>query len=271
MMHLKRFLKKLLFDINAKNFGVVNFLYRWTFNPKKGSLADFMFRFSLANPRVRFIQVGANDGYYHDPVHRFIRMFRWEGVLLEPQPDVYEQYLCKLHAFTPNVQTVNAALSYEDGKCEMFKIAFSSSRWATGLTSFKRDAVEKAIQSGHVERLANRYGEKLPKDKRDYIEKVVIDSISASTLIDTYDLKKVDWVQIDAEGFDFEIIKLLKIDCIKPTVIVYEKSHLSDKEQEACIMYLRENNYEVTDIRENTVAMRNPTPAFAAFFARNNA
>jgi FkbM family methyltransferase len=188
--------------------------------------------------------------------------------MLEPQPSVYKNFLSKLHKKTPGVHAINAALSDRDGEQTMYKIAFSELRWATGLTSFRKEALEKAIDSGHVGRLAARYGEQLPSRREDYIGQEKIVSISADTLIKKYHLKQIDWVQIDAEGFDFEIIKLLKIDQTHPRVIVYEKSHLSHEDQAACIRLLEVNGYAVTNIDENTVAMKKPLGQFDRFFRK---
>lgn len=266
MGFFKNQFKKAVFNISANYAPVVKTFYRATYKPKKGTVAEILDLFSRRHSPVTFIQVGANDGFYHDPLHKFIRMYGWKGVMLEPQPSVYKNYLSKLHRKTPGVHAINAALSDRDGEQTMYKIAFSDLRWATGLTSFRKDALEKAIDSGHVGRLAARYGETLPARREDYIGQEKITSISADTLIRRYDLKKIDWVQIDAEGFDFEIIKLLKIDQTQPRVIVYEKSHLSPADQTACIRLLESNDYAVTHIDENTVAMKKPFGEFARFF-----
>jgi hypothetical protein len=148
----------------------------------------------------------------------------------------------------------------------MYKIAFSNLRWATGLTSFNRSALEEAIDSGHVARLAARYGEALPSKREDYIDSLEIQSISPQTLMNKYGLRKIDWVQIDAEGFDFEIIKMLSIDKLQPKVIVYEKSHLSSHDQQACLSLLHGNNYVTSDISENTIALKRPVGVLGRFF-----
>jgi FkbM family methyltransferase len=266
MGFLKNQFKRAVFNISANYAPLVKFFYKATYKPRKGTVAAILDKFSRAYSPVTFIQVGANDGFYHDPLHKFIRMYGWRGVMLEPQPAVFKNFLAKLHQKTPGVHAINAALSDRDGEQTMYKIAFSDLRWATGLTSFRKEALEKAIDSGHVGRLAARYGEKLPSRREDYIGEEKIMSISAETLISKYHLQKIDWVQIDAEGFDYEIIKLLKIDKTEPRVIVYEKSHLSESDQNACIALLKNNNYAVTHIDENTVAMKKPLGAFEEFF-----
>lgn len=265
---LKTQFKRLVFKLSADTPGFYTAFHRLFYTPKKGTLAWFLDEFSKRIDEVYFVQVGANDGFFHDPLHKFIRMYRWRGVLLEPQPDVYEKFLVRLHRRTPGVQAVNAALSDMDGMKMIYRIAFSRSRWATGLTSFNRQALEEAIDSGHVARCAARYGEQLPAERSDYIEERPIVSISPETLLSQYHLPRIDWLQIDAEGYDFEIIKLMKIEKTNPRVVVYEHSHLPDAEQQACIALLRRNGYTVTQIRENTLAMKEPSGGLEQFFNR---
>jgi FkbM family methyltransferase len=264
----KNSFKNLRFSIASVNNPVLNRIYRAYYKPKQRSLAALLYKFSLSHSPVHFMQVGANDGCFHDPLFKFIRMFKWKGVLLEPQPYVFENYLKRLHKNSPGIIPVNAALSYEDGEADIYKIAFSNARWATGLASFNKHALESAIASGHVARMAKRYGEELPANENEFIASVKIKTISPGTLISTYGLKRIEWLQIDAEGFDFEIIKMMEIEKTQPRVIVYENSHLSEADQNSCLELLRKNNYSVTNIQENTVAMKNPLGSFEEFFEK---
>ena len=223
--------------------------------------------FSRNSATVRFLQIGANDGFFHDPLFKFIKMYRWQGVLLEPQPYVYNNYLKRLHQNTPGVFAVNAALSDTDGEKNIYKISFSNARWATGLTSFNRQVLEEAIDSGHVERCANRYGEKLPANRIDFIMEQPVQSITPGTLIRQYHFDVIDWLQIDAEGYDFEIIKLMEIHKTRPRVIAFEHSHLSQADRKACMEHLTTNDYKVREIGENTVAVRKPLEALGGFFS----
>lgn len=263
---LKNRFKKFLFDISAENAGLYTFFHRLFYKPKKGTLAEILDIYARETNHVTFLQVGANDGFFHDPLHKFIRMYKWEGVLLEPQPDVFEKFLSRLHGNTPGVHAVNAALSDQDGKKNIYKIAFSNSRWATGLTSFNRSALEEAIDSGHVERCAGRYGEALPTKKDEFIKATEIESISPLTLMERYKLERINWVQIDAEGYDFEVIKLINIAETKPHLIAFEHSHLSEADRRACAAHLATNGYSLIGISENTVAMRQPFGSLARFF-----
>ena len=71
----------------------------------------FLFRLAASHlqksqDKVRFIQVGANDGVFGDPLREFIKSFGWEGILVEPQPDVFHHLLDNYDGFS-NLVFVN--------------------------------------------------------------------------------------------------------------------------------------------------------------------
>lgn len=254
------------YNIAANYRSLYKLFLRLFFKPKEYTLEHLAHEYSKTVKPVHFLQVGANDGFYHDPLFKFILLHDWHGILLEPQPFVYREFLQRLHRNAKGIVAVNAALAPVNGKIKMYKIAFSNSRWATGLTSMSREAVESAISSGHVTRLAKRYGEPLPASLDQYIDDIEIEAINAETLFARYPLPKIDWLQIDAEGFDFEIIKLMNISKTQPKVIAFENTHFSSEDKIACERLLTEQDYVCTQFGENTVAMKKPLGNFAHFF-----
>ena len=55
--------------------------------------------------------------------------------------------------------------------------------------------------------------------------------------------KEIDFVSIDCEGYDLEVIKTLNLEKFKPQVILIEDSELSDESEIS--NYMRANNYEL--------------------------
>jgi FkbM family methyltransferase len=161
---------------------------------------------------------------------------------------------------------LNAALDAKDGLKPIYKISVSNSRWATGLTSFSRAVLEEAIRSGYIEKEAIKEGCPLPENKEDYIAEESVECICTDSLIEKSGLERIDWLQIDTEGFDFEIIKMFNIGVTKPAVIVYENLHFSVSLQNECLNYLKQHDYECRNFGPNTLAMRKPVQGFERFF-----
>lgn len=266
--HAKNWYKRFLFDLNVKSRFLVPAFYRYLYRPTRGSFAEFIDRYSRSKGgKITVLQIGANDGFFHDPLYKFIRRDHWRGVLLEPQKKVYQDFLTRLHRNSDGIITMNAALDQTDGEKIIYKIAFSEARWATGLTSFKRSVINEAIDSGHVARSAHKEGIALPEKREDYIAEERVQCISLPSLMKMHSLSPLDWVQIDAEGYDYEIIKTIDLYLHKPTVIAFEHTHLEPQEMEACYRHLDEHHYSIARIRENTVAMqRAATTGFERFF-----
>lgn len=262
----KAFYKNIVFRMSANNNFIFISFYRHFYKPGKGSIDEFTSRYSTSKERVTVVQIGANDGINNDPIHKFIKRDHWHGVLLEPQRFVFQKYLQPLYRKTGGIVVFNAALDVRDGQKPIYKVAVSESRWATGLSSFNRGALEAAVKSGYIEREAIKEGAPLPENKNDYITEEQVECISTESLIKRFGLEKIDWLQIDTEGFDFEIIKMFNIGVTRPEVIVYENLHFGPEQQKECLEFLVKNGYLCRTFGPNTLAMRLPATGYESYF-----
>ncbi|NHE56972.1 FkbM family methyltransferase [Cyclobacterium plantarum] len=261
--------KALRFQLSASNNPAFVGFYKYFYNPGKGSLSEFLSSYSLSK-RSGFtvIQIGANDGITHDPIHKFIKRDRWKGVLLEPQPDVYHQFLKKIYAKNEGIKTVCAAIGEKDGTQPIFKIGFSNMRWATGLTSFSREKIEQAFEEGIVATNCEKFGIEIPEDKNKWISQEEVEVIAPDTLIQRYGLDHIDLLQIDAEGYDLEVIRIFDIPKSQPEAVVFENVGLKEADYAACLSLLQDNGYGTRKFGPNTLALKRSNPLFSQFFER---
>lgn len=257
---MKKFFKRLFFQIRFSLSASNNFLfvgyYKFLYRPKKESIEQIISVYSKSIGKdFTLIQIGANDGITHDPVHKFIKRDNWKGVLLEPQKYVFEKFLQRLYRKNKTIHVLNAALGKEDGLASIYKIGFSQARWATGLTTFDKATLEKAFENGHVERKCKKEGLTIPENSASHIVEEQVQIIATSTLLKKYDISQIHMLMIDTEGFDFEVIKMFDLDVNSPGIIVYENTHLSDEDYEACSGYLINHNYNVEKFGANTIAI----------------
>lgn len=265
----KSLYKRLMFNLSAQNSLLIITYYKYLYKPKSGTISSFIDFFSRRNRNITVIQVGANDGFNHDPLHKFIKRDRWRGVLLEPQKEVFPT-LEKLHKRSTDIHTVNAAIDKENGVKPVYKISFSDSRWATGLTTFSRETIEKAVQSKYVLESARKEGVVVPEKAAARIKEENILTITPETLLKEYNIKKLTWLQIDTEGYDFEIIKMFNISETQPKVILFEQYHLSPQEKKDCYQLLKGNNYIVKEYGRDALAVKDPEPEYRQFLEGNN-
>ena len=257
------------FKLSADNNIFFIGFYKYLYQPKAGSLAAFLNEYSrFVGDSFTVIQIGANDGITHDPIHKFIKRDRWKGVLLEPQSEVFHVFLKHIYKKNKGIHCACAAIGYEDGNQRMYKIRFSKMRWATGLASFSKEKVEQAFVNGIVAHNCRVHGIEIPIDRNEWITEEEVEVISPTSLIKRYDIKKINLLQIDAEGFDFEVIKIFDIASTNPQAIIFENVGLSSEENNCCLELLKNNNYAIRKFGSNTLAFKKPVGIFEKYFLR---
>ena len=258
--------KMVRFNLSASNNPLFIGFYRNFYNPKKGSLSDFLSQYSTSKPgNFTVVQIGANDGITHDPIHKFIKRDNWKGVLLEPQPDVFNEFLTKIYAKNKDINPLCAAIGEKDGTQPIYKVGFSSMRWATGLASFSKEKIEKAFEDGIVASNCKRFGIEIPADQSQWISHEEVQVIAPATLIQNYNLQHIDLLQIDAEGYDLEVIRIFDIPNTRPQAIIFENVGLNAADYAACLHLLEEQNYQLKKFGPNTLALQKPLGEFASF------
>lgn len=208
-----------------------------------------------------FIQIGSNDGKKNDPIYNFILKYKLTGLLVEPQKEVFKSLLQNYRG-QDNLIYANVAISQKDGFQKMYSIKKSFQRVynkqirmsggdATGIASFNKDHIRKTLKSN----MSSFF-----KDKKidDYIDKIEVETISFKTLLRRYNIKNINLLQIDTEGFDYEIIKMFDFEKYHPKLINYESRHLSDSERIKCEILLESKGYTLFKYKGDTCAIHCP-------------
>lgn len=225
----------------AHSVGLKLFLYRllWLL-PERWRGQDKAVRAafkSLAKSRsdVTFVSMGSNDGLSGDPLCEFIFTYKWHGVFVEPVDFVFGR-LRKAFGGRPGISFENAAISNKTGKVPFWYVR-QNSVLAPGydqVGSFNRDhVVSKAVTD-------------LIPGVESFVECRDVACITVHDLLVKHKISHVDVVFIDTEGYDFEVIKQIDFVRMKPSLIVYEESQLSDADKSLCRQHLTEVGYSVS-------------------------
>lgn len=268
---VKKQFARLRFRLSAANNPLFIGFYRHFYSPKPGSLSEFLNAYSLARQgNFYVVQIGANDGISNDPIHKFIKRDGWAGVLLEPQPFVYNTFLHHIYRRNPGIHTLCAALGEEDGSRELYQIGFSRMRWATGLATFDRPSLERAFKNGFIASRCEKYGVEMPDSPEEQIIAEVVEVISPKTLLNRYELPRIDLLQIDTEGFDYQVIRMFDVASTQPQAIVYEHIHLPKEDAAACEALLAANGYRLRHFGANTLALSKSVEGFDEFLGADS-
>jgi len=254
---IRYYYRRLLRTAYASGSFLLRFYLKALWKPKPGSLEFELYQLAKQNSSdFQFIQVGANDGLINDPLLRLIALFCWRGIMLEPQPLVFEQELKPLYANNTRIKLVNAAVDRAEGTRMLYTISFSTQRWATGLASFSKPTLESRINDGYVEKAAIKYGDKYPSDKAAWIASSEIACRSFESLIAEASLSSLDLLQIDTEGYDFEIIRMFPFHLIQPKAISFENEHGNGTAYLDICSYLQAKGYVVKEIGRDSLAIK---------------
>lgn len=195
----------------------------------------------LKKKEFNFVQVGANDGISFDFLYEFVISRKSSGVVIEPVVDYFKELVIN-YKDHPDIIKVNKAIhSFEKFK-KIYKIKesrrYKYNDWVKGIASFDENHHKKTCVS-----------------KEDIEEEIVIADTLMNIIIDSYSNKKIDYLQIDTEGYDLEILKMLDYTIIKPLVIKYEHVNLDKVDQIASKKLLLTQGYSLFNEGNDTLGI----------------
>jgi len=168
-----------------------------------------------------FVEVGAFDGVTADPIYHLVRQQGWRGVLVEPQCEAFE-LLKKNYADHQGLQFFNVVIGPHNGE----------------ITLYTRQGGN--VQAASVEKqLMNKPGRRGRMLDARQVPCWTFDKL----LQEAHAPETIDLLQIDAEGFDYEIIRSIDFDRVKPAIIRYEHMVLSQSDRNSCLELLAQQGY----------------------------
>jgi len=196
--------------------------------------------FQRAYPDAFFIQIGSNDGKQHDPLRKAILRGRWRGIMVEPVPYVFERLQRNYGRYADRIVLKNVAVGDRDGHLPFYYLARVDDyqeeglpQWYDGIGSFKREHLLK--HATHI------------PDVQERLICTEVSSLTFESLCKENAVDHVDLLQIDTEGYDFELIRSIDLARRHPRLLVYEHYHLSASEQAECRSYLQAQGYDTLE------------------------
>jgi FkbM family methyltransferase len=184
------------------------------------ALALVVAELDIPHDEFFFIQIGAFDGVTGDPIYELVRRHNWHGVLVEPQSSVFER-LQSNYAGQPGLQFFNVAIGPQDGE----------------LTLFSRP-------NGDVCASVAKHRVQKPGERKSDVQVARVPCWTLRTLLERAQApRSIDLLQIDAEGWDYEIIRSIEFSAVRPRIIRYEHQVLSERDRNACLALLAECGY----------------------------
>lgn len=230
-------------------YDLLNFI-----RPIESNMEKWLDSFSKVNNRnINFVQIGASDGLRWDNVRRFIIRDKWNGIFVEPLPDIFEM-LKKNYSHLKNQKLifVNVAVSSKNGESILWSYSdkfCDSLSFEDKLFYLRKSSFDKT----HVEASLKNFD-----DIEDKMKCLHIRCMSLNSLVQEYwDSTKIDLILIDTEGHDDTIIRTIDFKVIRPKAICFESHNLGLRKQDI-YDYLSEKGYKVSELNGDSVAVYNP-------------
>jgi len=186
------------------------------------------------NNDIFFCEIGAFDGKRFDDLYDYIQQYKWKGILVEPLKDAFKK-LKENYKNIKGLKYENSAIT-EQNKIKNIKRVINRKEnklpgWLDGSSSF--------FDNKHTK-------------KFNFIEEPV-KCITFLSLVKKHNIKRIDVLQIDTEGYDLKIFKQI-IPYFKPYFIKIEYIHLNKNDRKILKTMLLENGYEVSSKYGNYLA-----------------
>jgi len=91
-----------------------------------------------------------------------------------------------------------------------------------------------------------------------HIQRISVPTLTVATLLDRFSVRSIDLLQIDAEGFDFEIIKLFDRSRVWPSLIRFEHYNLTPADRKECTHFLAARGYRMLRDGIDFIAFKSP-------------
>lgn len=201
---------------------------------------------------VSVVQVGAHVGNSeNDPIHRFlwsVKGGQCTALLIEPVGYLFKQLVMNYRQCPADVRFENAAVAEEAGHRDFWRLKEGAD--LTGMPDWMSQ-----LGSLLPERIGAMWDacEQDPAHKRFLAENTVVDRVRCATIDELrrkHGIGEIDFLQVDAEGYDYEILKTIDFESSKPKAINYERVLLGAAEGE-CREMLQANGYMLYDRNHN--------------------
>lgn len=183
---------------------------------------------------LSFIQVGANDGVYGDPLRSYVQRFGWRGILVEPQPDVFARLVENYRDQADQLIFENVAISPVDREVSLYRVP--------GLTAVAGQKMQDSltVTSMHAQVVADQGGVRASE-----LERVVVPAMRLDDLIARHQMANLDLLQIDCEGYDGEVLKSIDLNLHRPRLIQFEHGHMKRVDLDGLEQRLASHGYRL--------------------------
>ncbi len=172
-----------------------------------------------------YVDVGAHDGIAINNTLYFEKNNNWTGINIEPIKKVFDNLVIN----RPNNINLNYAICNNDGEAEFY----CNSGYTEMISGIKNN-----FDPRHLGRL--EYENNIKGSTTDLI---IVKTKKLETIFDEYNITHINYLSIDVEGAEFDVIKSINFDKVFIDVIGFENNY--NDVSIPIINYLINKNYKI--------------------------
>ena len=171
-----------------------------------------------------FIEAGAYDGFDQSNTYYLEKKRGWSGLLIEPIPENFSKIKnCRSCA------TYNCALVSNNFVSKKVKVNYA------GLMSITDFAMPEKQQNEHIRNGMTCHG-------LDTSYEVFVQALPLSKVISKFNPSKIDFVSLDVEGYENEVLKGIDFKIHRPEYFLIE-----ERDHEKTSSFLKQHDYKCID------------------------
>ena len=162
-----------------------------------------------------FLDIGANDGISLSNTYYLEKSLNWNGICFEPIPSTFEK-------LNQNRNCIKLMVGVSDeNSTETFMYMEPSSKMLSGM--------KKEYHPKHIDRIESQLvnGSKLME--------VDIECVLFNEIMEYYNIKRIDYLNIDTEGNELKIVKSINFEKYDIEIMTIENNY-KDEEQTKYIL-----------------------------------
>jgi FkbM family methyltransferase len=190
----------------------------------QGQVGQDLFAYLYFNGKKEgfYVDIGANDGITSNNTIIFENL-GWNGICIEPLPDVFKQL-------------------QKNRRCDCFNVAVSNENGSA--VEFIRAAGVEML-SGLGSQMTDMHKKRIKSNKGD-IERIYVKALTFDDLMSGYSERRyVDFMSIDVEGAEMSILKTIDFNKYKFGLITVENNEETRGNGEQLEKYMKEQGYKV--------------------------
>ena len=205
-----------------------------------------------------FVQVGSNDGVSGDPLRGLIKANPlWRGIFIEPLEEPMARLL-SLYGGDSRFTFEQIAISDTAQDRWLYCVSQDAIR-ETGMPT-AIDAISSFSRAHVLKNLTNMRSlpeYKFANEPDQYIAARQVRCEPLMSVLDRLGVGGIDVLAIDAETYDYEILKQLDFDRFRPKLVLYEHNSLTESDRKSASLLLTARGYQLVGGGSNdTLAVR---------------